>query len=177
MKPRILITGSSGMLGSDLSQELDNNYIIYGVDVAPSSQLPAPSFYRCDITDTKAVAEAVAKIRPSVLIHAAAWTNVDGCESDKEKAYKINSEGTKNVVSACKKADAILIYISTDFVFDGRKKIPYKETDRPRPLSIYGKSKFNGEKAVKKALKKYFIIRTSWLYGRRGKNFVDTILE
>jgi dTDP-4-dehydrorhamnose reductase len=118
----------------------------------------------------------IKKARPDIVIHAAAMTDVDGCELDSKKAYKINAEGAKNVALACRSAGAALIYISTDFVFDGKKKSAYKETDKTNPLSIYGDSKLKGELAVKKALKRYFILRTSWLYGRNGKNFVDTII-
>jgi len=130
-----------------------------------------------DIADRKKVIEIVGEIQPDIIIHAAAWTDVDGCELDKEKAYRVNFDGTKNVALACSKAGAILIYISTDFVFDGKKKIPYKEEDRPHPINIYGASKLKGEEAIKKILKNYFILRTSWLYGKHGKNFVDTILD
>ncbi|MDD5428963.1 MAG: dTDP-4-dehydrorhamnose reductase, partial [Candidatus Omnitrophica bacterium] len=111
-----------------------------------------------------------------IVIHAAAWTDVDGCERDREKAYRINASGTENVAVACKNAGAVLIYISTDFVFDGKKKEPYTEEDKTDPLNIYAASKLAGEEAVRKNLKEYFILRTSWLYGAGGKNFVDTII-
>lgn len=174
---KILIIGASGMLGVDLCQELRRYYKVSGADITPNSQLPTPNFVRCDITDKKNISDVVNKVQPDIVIHAAAMTDVDGCELDPEKAYKINSEGTKNVASACKAADAALVYLSTDFIFDGKKKTPYKEADRANPLSVYADSKFKGEAAVKKILKKYFILRTSWLYGKNGKNFVDTILK
>ncbi len=175
-RDKVLIAGSSGMLGVDLSRELGESYEVYGIDLADSSKLEARRYNRCDITDRSAVLKAVTEFAPHVIIHTAAWTDVDGCELDKEKAYKINGDGTKNVALACKGAGAMLVYISTDFVFDGRSKGPYKETDPAAPLSIYGGSKLMGEEAVKKELKEYFILRTSWLYGKSGKNFVDTII-
>ncbi|MDP2912843.1 MAG: dTDP-4-dehydrorhamnose reductase [Candidatus Omnitrophota bacterium] len=174
---KILITGSSGMLGHDLCRELGESYDVAGLDRIPDRKSAAPVFFRGDITDKKRAIEVISKVMPDIVIHAAAWTDVDGCEIDKKKAYLVNSEGTKNVALACAKFKAFLIYVSTDFVFDGRKKSPYKEGDRPKPLSVYGMSKVRGERFVKKYLKRYFIVRTSWLYGRRGNNFVDTILS
>ena len=189
---RILITGSSGMLGIDLSRELSKNYGLTGLDLVQSTASCVPRlrsgqalslpkgvqrFVKCDITKRNEVAAIIAKIDPDIVIHAAAMTDVDGCELDPKKAYKINSEGTKNVALACRAIGAALIYISTDFVFDGKRKNPYKETDKTNPLSIYADSKLKGEKAVKKVLKNHFILRTGWLYGKHGKNFVDTILS
>ena len=176
-KRKILITGSSGMLGTDLCRELRGSYEIYGADLAAAPPgRRAAGKYKTDITDKDGIAGIVKKIRPDIVIHTAAMTDVDGCELDPKKAYKINSGGTRNTALACKAAGAVLIYISTDFVFDGKKKKHYKEADRPRPLGVYADSKLKGEEAVKKILKKYFILRTGWLYGRHGKNFVDTIL-
>jgi len=174
---KILITGSSGMLGVELCQELRGDYEIIGTDLATKNKKQKTSFYKGDITDKKNISDVIARAKPNVVIHTAAWTDVDGCELDEERAYKINSEGAQNVALACKTAGAIPIYISTDFVFDGRKKRPYKEEDRPNPISIYADSKLKGENFIKRVLKKYFIIRTSWLYGKYGKNFVDTILS
>jgi dTDP-4-dehydrorhamnose reductase len=166
------------MLGADLSRELEQDYELYGIDIrrAQVTGRGARRYYPCDVTDGKALEDIIGKIGPDAVIHAAAWTDVDGCELEPEKAYKINGEGTKNAAQACKRYGAALIYISTDFVFDGKKTKPYKETDRPNPISAYGASKLKGEEAVRKTLKKYFILRTSWLYGKYGKNFVDTIL-
>ncbi|MFH0763957.1 MAG: dTDP-4-dehydrorhamnose reductase [Candidatus Omnitrophota bacterium] len=172
---KVLITGSSGMLGADLSSELGKYYEVYGLDI--SVGVDAERCLECDITDGDKISERISKIKPEIVVHAAAMTDVDGCESDKEKAYKINSEGTGNVAAACKESGAALIYISTDFVFDGKKSSPYVESDKPNPLSVYADSKLKGEEAVAKFLKNYFILRTGWLYGKHGKNFVDTILE
>jgi dTDP-4-dehydrorhamnose reductase len=176
MKRKILIIGSSGMLGIDLSQELCHDYEIFGADVVRRSSFTVRGFYKLDITKKQNVPAVIRNLGPDIVIHAAAWTDVDGCELDPKKAYRINSVGTKNVALACKAMGTTLIYISTDFVFDGRRKNPYKETDRTGPLSVYADSKLKGELAIKKALKKYFILRTGWLYGKHGKNFVDTII-
>ena len=165
------------MLGVDLSQELYHDYEVFGADIICRSSFVIRGFYKLDITKKQNVSALIRNLNPDVIIHAAAWTDVDGCELDPKRAYRINSEGTKNVAIACRATGVTLIYISTDFVFDGKKKSPYKETDRTDPLSIYADSKLRGEAAVKKILKEYFILRTSWLYGKHGKNFVDTILR
>lgn len=172
---KVLITGSSGMLGIDLCQELRGSYQVIGIDLAHNSNSKVSKYFKCDITDGKSVCNIIDKVNPNFVIHSAAWTDVDGCELDSRKAYKINSEGTRNVALACKSAGSILIYISTDFVFNGRKKTSYKETDKTGPLSVYGDSKLRGENYVRDVLSNYFILRTSWLYGKFGKNFVDTI--
>ena len=182
---KVLITGSSGMLGVDLCHELSRDYDIYGLDIFDRSRggfnLPyavkeTQRYVKCDITDRQSVSRAILEIKPDIVIHAAALTDVDGCERDKKRAYRINADGTKNVALACKSIGAVLVYISTDFVFDGKKKRPYRESDKTSPLGVYADSKLKGEAAVKKVLKKYFILRTSWLYGKNGKNFVDTIV-
>jgi len=172
---KILITGSSGMLGLDLCQELRSSYVVEGADIAASARQDV-KFYRSDITDRDNIGGIVADARPNFVIHTAARTDVDGCESDKASAYRVNAKGAENVALACSKSGATMIYISTDFVFDGKQDRPYKETDPTAPLSIYGDSKLEGEKLVQKALKCHFILRTSWLYGANGKNFVDTIV-
>ncbi len=175
---KILITGASGMLGRDLSQELSSEFELWGLDIVTSNQKPEArkKLIICDIYDRNETIKAVSTVKPDIVVHTAAWTDVDRCELDKKKAYRVNSKGTENIALACKACDAALIYISTDFVFDGRKKRPYREVDKTNPLSVYASSKLEGERAVRKALKKYFILRTSWLYGRHGKNFVDTVL-
>jgi dTDP-4-dehydrorhamnose reductase len=172
---KILITGSSGMLGLDLCQELRKDYVVEGADINASAR-QGVKFYQSDITDRNNIAGIIADARPNVVIHTAAWTDVDGCERDKDKAYLVNATGAENVALACKDAGAALVYISTDFVFDGKSVKPYKETDRTAPLSVYGDSKLKGEENIRKALKNHYILRTSWLYGKNGKNFVDTII-
>ena len=174
---KVLITGSSGMLGVDLSCELSGSYEVSGVDIIDKHNSKVRSFYKGNIANEKNIAEIVLKAKPEFVVHTAAWTDVDGCELDSKKAYTVNSQGTENVAVACVKTGAILIYISTDFVFDGKKRKAYTEEDNPNPISIYGDSKLKGEEAVKRESKKYFILRTSWLYGKHGKNFVGTILN
>jgi len=173
---KILIIGSSGMLGIDLWQELRRDYDVMGADIVHGPRSAVYRFYKIDITNRNSVSNVITKTQPDVVVHTAAYTDVDGCELSPKKAYEVNSVGTRNVALACKKIGALLIYISTDFVFNGRKKNPYKEKDRPAPLSVYGDSKLKGEEVLKKSLKNYFILRTSWLYGKCGKNFVDTII-
>ncbi len=177
-RKKVLVTGSSGMLVVDLCEELSRDYEIVGLDVhqlsAISYQLVA--FIQCDIADKDKTIKAIIDAKPDLIIHAAAWTDVDGCERDPDKAEAINVNGTENVALSASDLDIPLVYISTDFVFDGDKKSPYTEKDRPNPICIYGKSKLEGEERVR-SLNKYIILRTSWLYGAKGKNFVDTILE
>ncbi len=175
-RDKILIIGSSGMLGIDLWQELRGKYDVIGADLVHGQRSTVNRSYKVDITDRKDTIDVISKIKPDVVIHTAAYTDVDGCERDPKKAYKVNSNGTRNVALACRKAAALLVYISTDFVFNGKKRKPYRENGKPAPLSVYGDSKLKGEEAVKNILKNYFILRTSWLYGKYGKNFVDTII-
>ena len=176
------------MLGVDLSQSLYHEYEVFGADILrrslrtyrPGGPEVSPAirgFYKLDVTKKQNVMALIKNLNPDAIVHAAAWTDVDGCELDPKKAYRINSEGTKNVALACKSTGATLIYLSTDFVFDGRRKNPYKEGDKTGPLNIYAGAKLKGELAVKRILKKYFILRTGWLYGKHGKNFVDTIIK
>lgn len=175
---RILITGASGMLGTDLVEALSKEHEVVGLDIKGSRfTVHGLRFIVCDITDKEEIIKAICDARPEVVIHTAAYTDVDGCEKNPDLAYSINSSGTQNVALACQKCKAVMAYISTDFVFDGEKREPYLENDKPNPLSIYGKSKLEGEKYVSSLLDHYLIIRTSWLFGEHGKNFVDTILK
>lgn len=130
-----------------------------------------------DITNDIIVKRVLNEIRPDMVFHCAAYTNVDKAESETAKARLINYTGTKNIAKACNDIDTTIIYISTDYVFDGNKKSPYLPTDKPNPINHYGLTKFEGEEAVKKYCKKYYIVRTSWLYGINGKNFVETMLS
>ncbi len=175
---RILITGASGMLGTDLVETLSKEHEVVGLDIkTPPFTVHRSQFTVCDITNEKEVMKAVCDVKPEVVIHAAAYTDVDGCEKNEDLAYRVNGTGTRNVTLACQKCKAVMAYISTDFVFDGEKKELYLESDKPNPLSIYGKSKLEGERYISSLLDKYFIIRTSWLFGRHGRNFVNTILK
>jgi len=161
---KILVTGSEGQLGKELLQ-LYSNENITGVDID-----------EMDITDAEETVDFITEFNPDIVIHAAAMTDVDGCEENKETAFKVNTLGTRNVALACQKANSEMLYVSTDFVFDGDKNENYNEFDNPFPLSIYGKSKLEGEKLVKELLNKFYIVRTAWLYGD-GHNFVKTMLS
>jgi dTDP-4-dehydrorhamnose reductase len=163
---RILITGSKGMLGRDLSALLQVRHEVVGAD------LP-----EVDITNLQLVQAEILGAGLDAVIHTAAFTAVDDCEQRPEVAFQVNAEGTRNVAMACRESSVPLLYISTDYVFDGRKPTPYVENDIPNPLNVYGASKLQGEKYVAELLPAAWIVRTSWLFGPMGKNFVRTILE
>jgi dTDP-4-dehydrorhamnose reductase len=160
---RLTITGANGQLGRCLRDSLGGNELLL-VDL--------PEY---DVTE-KATAEVIAGFEPDLVIHAAAMTNVDGCEKDPDKAYKVNALGTHNVALACQQCGAVMLYVSTDYVFDGTSDEPYLEYDEPHPLCVYGKSKLAGEESVRDLLSKFYIVRTAWLYGRAGDNFVEKVL-
>ena len=161
-----LILGAHGMLGTAFKKMLDGHKLTH---TALSSQ-------ECDITNRDAVFSAINR-RDIFCINCAAYTKVDLAESEKEKAFQVNATGVKNIAEACAKHGVALIHFSTDYVFDGKKKSGYAEADTPHPLSVYGESKLAGEKAVEAMMGRtpYYIVRTSWLYGPNGKNFVATI--
>jgi dTDP-4-dehydrorhamnose reductase len=163
---KVLVTGAKGMLGSDVCEAL-----------APAHEVLAVDWEDFDITDEQAVRDALTQARPELVIHCAAWTYVDGCEWDPARAFLQNEQGTRNIAAAAASIGAGMIYISTDFVFDGTKTEPYTEADEPHPLSVYGASKLAGEEAVRNLVPNYYIVRSAWLYGRHGKNFVRTILQ
>lgn len=165
-KKKVLITGSNGMLGSSLLEQLKKKYSIKGITIEDA-----------DITDFDAVVKVIRKIKPDIVIHTAGYTKVDDCEGNSLLAYKINAIGTRNVAVACQKIAASMVYISTDYVFDGIKDSTYTEFDATSPISLYGKSKLAGEIFVQQILSRFYIIRTSWLYGSGGTNFVDTIIN
>lgn len=164
---KVLVTGANGMLGQDLCPILED----IGCFVIPTD------IDTLDITNKLAVKEAMEKIRPNLIIHCAAYTDVEKAETEQEKAILINTFGTENLAYEASKIDATMLYLSTDYVFDGKKDTPYTPTDIPNPINHYGKTKLDGEKVIQKHLKKYYIVRTSWLYGNNGKNFVKTILN
>lgn len=165
---RILITGSKGMLGRELMEFLRPTYDVFGLDL--------PEF---DLTKEEVACKAISSFLPNIVIHAAAYTDVDRSESEPEKAYEVNVVATRNVAKASSEVGAKIFYISTDYVFDGKKTSPYVETDVPAPLGVYAKTKYEGEMALMDACGGlgYVIIRTSWLFGPYGKNFVKTIIE
>jgi dTDP-4-dehydrorhamnose reductase len=162
---KILVTGARGMLGQDLVSVLARCHQVIPVDIQDF-----------DITRPDCLREISAR-KPQFVAHLAAMTNVDGCEREPAKAYLVNQQGTRLVAQACRDLRIPLLYISTDFVFDGTKSEPYREEDPPHPLGHYGRSKLAGEEAVRELLSSYFIVRISWLFGPHGKNFVSTILS
>ncbi|MDA3004248.1 MAG: dTDP-4-dehydrorhamnose reductase [Actinomycetota bacterium] len=162
---KVLITGAAGQLGTDLA--LSANHA--GLEVVGTTHADL------DITDKEQVAQKIASVLPEAIIHAAAWTAVDACESDPQKAIAVNRDGTANIVSAARAAGARVIYISTDYVFDGTKKTPYIESDSPNPQSVYGASKLAGEQQLD--LVQDAVVRISWVCGEHGANMVKTILR
>lgn len=167
MENKYLIIGCKGMLGSDLVAHLNEQRCDFtGVDVDI-----------LNITDRKSCLEYIKKLAPDIIINAAAYTDVEKSEIDRENAFKVNRDGVRNLAEAADLVNASFCHISTDYVFDGNKNGPYEESDGTNPLSIYGRSKLEGELEIKKTLKNYWIIRTSWLFGVNGKNFVKTIMN
>ena len=164
---RYLVTGASGQLGYDIIREL-NKRGIFDVLALSSNDL--------DITDERLVHKVIEEYAPDYVIHCAAYTQVDNAEENAEMCYKVNVEGTKNIVDACRRVDAKLTYISTDYVFDGKKDGYYRYLDETNPINIYGKTKYLGEEYVRK-YDKHFIVRISWVFGINGKNFVKTMLN
>lgn len=163
---KVMIIGSEGMLGRDLVETLK-----------PFHEVETTTIETLDITRLDKTVETIKELKPEVVIHAAAYTDVDGSESKKDLAYQVNALGSRNVAVGCLEADASMVYISTDYVFDGAKGTSYHEYDKTNPLSVYGKSKLQGETFIQDILSKYYIVRTSWLYGEHGPNFPATMLQ
>ncbi len=174
---KILIAGGNSQLAKEIKYILDRGSSSLGDIDSRITQGEVISLSReeLDITDLNMVKEVVNNIKPDVIINCAAYTNVDGCESDFKGAFQVNALGPRNLAIAAKEANSKLLHISTDYVFEGEGTSPYKEYDRVNPNSIYGKTKALGDDYVRELCDKYFIVRTSWLYGRYGKNFVYTI--
>lgn len=166
---KYLITGASGQLGYDVKRDL------LGRGVA-ETDIATPRAAELDITDAQAVENYVENFHPDVIIHCAAYTNVDGAESDAEVCRKVNVDGMRNLVTAAEKVGAKIIYISTDYVFDGESFEPYEVDAEANPQSVYGRTKYEGELAVQE-YPKHFIVRTAWVFGINGKNFVKTMLK
>ena len=165
---KVVITGANGMLGSSIIKEFKDKYEFYSLDKEPLEPI-LPNPVQIDLTDKEKTEEVIKKIKPDLVIHCAAITNVDFCEDNEELCYKVNVEATKHLAETCKKLGIVMVYISTDFIFDGEKG-NYTEEDKPNPLGVYAKSKLLGEKAVlKSGIKKYIIPRTS-IYGWNIQN-------
>ena len=161
----ILVTGVNGQLGHDVVLELEKREI-------PCKSVDVEDF---DITDAKQTEDYIRRFQPTAVIHCAAYTNVNGAEENEDICRKVNVEGTKNIAEACKYLKSKLIYVSTDYVFDGKGEAPHNVDDPTGPLNVYGKTKLEGEEAAKNN-PKTFVVRTSWVYGLNGNNFVKTML-
>jgi dTDP-4-dehydrorhamnose reductase len=160
-----MVTGAGGMLGTDLCTVLEPDNDVVARDVADF-----------DIADHDATVEAIADAHPQAIVHAAAFTDVEACEDKRQEAFRSNALGSMNVAAGAREAGAYLVYMSTDYVFDGRKREPYVEFDEPRPLNFYGLTKLYGERYVRELTTRHLIVRTSWLFGPNGRNFIDTIV-
>ena len=163
---RVLVMGAAGQLGSEVVEVLRGDHEVVGVTRTDA-----------DITDLSQVMTLVEEVSPQVIVNAAAYTNVDGCEREKGRAFLVNAIGARNVAIAAKEVGAKLVHISTDYVFDGTKDTPYFEYDPPKPINVYGWSKLVGEQMVKEQNPRSFILRVAWLYSARRKNFVKTMLK
>lgn len=164
---KILVTGSKGQLGHDVIHELGKRGIeALGVDVE-----------EMDITDASACESVISGEKPDAVIHCAAYTAVDAAEDNLELCRKVNSDGTRNIALVCKKMDIKMMYISTDYVFNGGGESPWKPDDKREPLNVYGLTKYEGELAIEELVKKFFIVRIAWVFGVNGKNFIKTMLR
>jgi dTDP-4-dehydrorhamnose reductase len=165
IKRTIALIGANGMLARMVCAVAPPRYAIVPFD------LP-----ELDITERDPLLRTLGDLKPDIILNCAAYTNVDGCETQEELATRVNGCGPAHLAEAAQRLDAVLVHISTDYVFDGTQKTPYTEEDHPNPLSAYGRSKLAGEEAIRNSgLQRFFILRTSWLYGPGGKNFVETI--
>jgi len=175
---KILITGSKGMLATQVIDDLNRGYTELGEVPAAlkGAQLILADVDTLDITDKAATEGFIAQHRPDIVINCAAYTNVDGCESNQDTAFMVNAIGSRNLAIACENIGAKLVHVSTDYVFRGDEPTPRREYDMPWPISAYGKTKYAGEQFVRRYCRKSFIVRTAWLYGYNGKNFVKTMI-
>lgn len=183
---RVLVTGANGQLGHDVVNELiKRGHKVYATDVVDSLEMAVDrykrhyEYYPMNITSRVIVEDVISSTRPDAIIHCAAWTAVDAAEEpeNKEKVYKINVEGTRNIVAAAKKIDCKVLYLSTDYVFNGKGEEPWEPDDKSyAPLCYYGQTKLEGELAVAE-LEKFFIVRIAWVFGLNGKNFIKTMIN
>lgn len=185
---KVLVTGVAGQLGHDVMNELHKRgYEGVGSDIAPKysgaddgTAVTKMDYVQMDITNSEEVTETIKKVNPDVVVHCAAWTAVDLAEEseNKEKVMAINVGGTENIARVCKELDCKMVYISTDYVFDGYGTRPWEEDCKDyAPLNVYGESKLMGEKVVSLNLEKYFIVRIAWVFGVNGNNFIKTMLK
>ena len=164
---KVLVTGTKGQLGYDVVNELEKRgHTAVAVDIE-----------EMDITDAVSVERVITEAEVEAVIHCAAYTAVDAAEDNVEICRRVNAEGTENIAKVCKKLDLKMIYISTDYVFDGEGERPWEPDDERHPLNVYGQTKYEGELAVEKYLEKYFIVRIAWVFGVNGKNFIKTMLN
>jgi len=163
---RVLVTGAGGQLGRELCAMAGGSAEVIGLERSA-----------LDVTDLARCREAVGAYRPDAVIHAAAYTAVDRAEVEPDEAFRVNAAGTRNMALAAREGRAKFCYISTDYVFDGRAAAPYNEYDAPNPLNVYGKSKLAGERLAQSLTDRWFVVRTSWVYGANGANFVKTMLR
>ncbi len=185
---RVFVTGVNGQLGQDVMNELHRRgHEAVGSDITTSyggaqdgTAVVCEPYMMMDITDAASVGRIIGELRPDAVIHCAAWTAVDAAEDDanRDKVFAINAGGTEHIAEACRAADAKMVYISTDYVFDGEGDEPWKPECREyKPLNVYGQSKLGGENAVSSILEKYFIVRIAWVFGLNGSNFIKTMLR
>ena len=185
---RIFVTGVGGQLGHDVINEMTaRGHEAVGSDIQPTysgvadgSAVTAAPYVQLDITNGAAVKETVERLRPDAVIHCAAWTAVDAAEdpANREKVRAVNVDGTRNIAEAAKAIDAKMIYLSTDYVFDGKGTRPWQPDDKNfAPLNYYGQTKLEGETAVSELLTKFFIVRIAWVFGLNGKNFIKTMIN
>lgn len=185
---KVFVTGVAGQLGHDVMNELaSRGYVGVGTDLAESysgiqdgTYVTMAEYVSLDITNKSAVMNTIKAIKPDVVVHCAAWTAVDLAEDEdkQEKVKAINVDGTQNIAAACKVIDAKMVYISTDYVFDGQGTTPWQPDCKDyKPLNVYGETKLGGELAVSNTLSKYFIVRIAWVFGKNGNNFIKTMLN
>ena len=174
---KVLVTGYKGQLGYDTFNELiKRHHDVIGSDILDDTS--NISYVKMDITDEKSVDKVITDIHPDAVVHCAAWTAVDNAEDEEDKVRLINVKGTENIAKVCKKIDCKMIYISTDYVFDGLGEKPWTPDNHDyKPLNVYGKTKLEGEQAVVNYLDKYFIVRIAWVFGVNGNNFIKTMLR
>ncbi|HUY85727.1 MAG TPA: dTDP-4-dehydrorhamnose reductase [Acidimicrobiales bacterium] len=175
-RTRVLVTGATGQLGGELLEYAEMASISGDLDSMDNkaSGVLGISSHQCDLSDREQVLQLIGRYEPEVIIHSAAWTDVDGCELDPDRAFRMNALATRNIAESAGYARAHICYLSTDYVFNGEKNSPYNEWDTPEPINVYGKSKLAGEMELPPGST---IVRTSWLSSRRGRNIVKTVID